>query len=225
MRDWSDILDEYSEKFPLSNSFEKEFLLHKDYREQSVLWDLVNEERESKKEKQRVLREEKAKKRMARFDIVVFLRQISENNNEIIKSPEEKIPEDKIMFDYLRNIEIYKDTKTSIDKWLRRFEAAITLSKVTNENEKKTTLLFFLEDDAADFVENIEEYPFADICRKLRERFNSQKSARSAKAKLCTFKLDLKHHGNVENRLLELIKLMKNSMLLSDEKKIDFEQQ
>ncbi|CEF61601.1 Hypothetical protein SRAE_0000071800 [Strongyloides ratti] len=162
---------------------------------------------------------------MARFDIVVFLRQISENNNEIIKSPEEKIPEDKIMFDYLRNIEIYKDTKTSIDKWLRRFEAAITLSKVTNENEKKTTLLFFLEDDAADFVENIEEYPFADICRKLRERFNSQKSARSAKAKLCTFKLDLKHHGNVENRLLELIKLMKNSMLLSDEKKIDFEQQ
>uniref|UniRef100_A0A0N5B954 CCHC-type domain-containing protein n=1 Tax=Strongyloides papillosus TaxID=174720 RepID=A0A0N5B954_STREA len=230
-----------SEEISSRDGFSEEFSLREDYSEGIALWDLSTEARELKREKQKLLRKERAKKRLARFDSILFdkrkeiLEASGESSNSIekvvekvnqltITSTETQIAI-KNMVDYFRNIEIYKDTKVSIDKWLRRFEAAVKLSKIIDEDEKKTTLSLFLGDEVADFVEKIENESFAEICRKLRERFDSHESARSAEAKLCTFKLDLRDHGNVETKLLELIKLVKDSMPMSDEKKIDFEQQ
>uniref|UniRef100_A0A0N5B3J2 CCHC-type domain-containing protein n=1 Tax=Strongyloides papillosus TaxID=174720 RepID=A0A0N5B3J2_STREA len=229
------------EEISSRDSFSEEFSLREDYSEGIALWDLSTEARELKREKQKLLRKERAKKRLARFDSILSDKgkEIPEASGESFKSIEKVVEkvnqltitstetqvEAKNMVDYFRNIEIYKDTKVSIDKWLRRFEAAVKLSKIIDEDEKKTTLSLFLEDEAADFVEKIENESFAEICRKLRERFDSHESARSAEAKLCTFKLDLRDHGNVETKLLELIKLVKDSMPMSDEKKIDFEQQ
>uniref|UniRef100_A0A0K0FS69 CCHC-type domain-containing protein n=1 Tax=Strongyloides venezuelensis TaxID=75913 RepID=A0A0K0FS69_STRVS len=197
--------------------------------------------RELKREKQKLLRKERTKKRLARFDTVLsnkreefpealsesfkLTEKVVEKVNQLSVTSIETQVEIKNMVDCFRNIQIYKNTKVSIDKWLRRFEAAVKLSKITDENEKKTTFLLFLGDNAADFVEKIKNESFIEICRKLRERFNSQESARSAEAKLRTFKLDLRDYENVETKLLELIKLVKDSMPMSDDKKFDFEQQ
>uniref|UniRef100_A0A0K0FRD1 Reverse transcriptase domain-containing protein n=1 Tax=Strongyloides venezuelensis TaxID=75913 RepID=A0A0K0FRD1_STRVS len=230
-----------SEEISSRDGFSEEFLLREDYSEGTALWDLSTEARELKREKQKLLRKERAKKRLARFDTVLsnkreefpealsesfkLTEEVVEKVNQLSITSIETQVEIKNMVDYFRNIEIYKDTKVSIDKWLRRFEAAVKLSKITDENEKKTTLLLFLGDNAADFVEKIENESFTEICRMLRERFNSQEFARSAESKLCTFKLDLRDHENVEIKLLELFKLVKDSMPMSDDKKIDFEQQ
>uniref|UniRef100_A0A0K0FFQ9 Reverse transcriptase domain-containing protein n=1 Tax=Strongyloides venezuelensis TaxID=75913 RepID=A0A0K0FFQ9_STRVS len=230
-----------SEEISSRDGFSEEFSSREDYSEGTALWDLSTEARELKREKQKLLRKERTKKRLARFDTVLsnkreefpealsesfkLTEKVVEKVNQLSVTSIETQVEIKNMVDCFRNIQIYKNTKVSIDKWLRRFEAAVKLSKITDENEKKTTFLLFLEDNAADFVEKIENESFIEICRKLRERFNSQEFARSAEAKLRTFKLDLRDYENVETKHLELIKLVKDSMPMSDDKKIDFEQQ
>uniref|UniRef100_A0A0N5B7S2 RNA-directed DNA polymerase n=1 Tax=Strongyloides papillosus TaxID=174720 RepID=A0A0N5B7S2_STREA len=128
-----------------------------------------------------------------------------------------------VVTDYLKSIERFTDVRADMARWLRKFNDAITLQKIPN-NDKTRVLALYVCEEISDFIyEKIDEdenITYDEICRQLKKRYNGELGQYALENKMRLFKLN-PFEDNFAEKIYQYVDLVKKANRdITDEKKM-----